>query len=287
MHRPLNRKPRNGRPINFQRPAQAQVGRWYEIKNIATDRAEVAIYDEIGFWGVTASDFVRDLQGVQAKNITLHINSPGGDVFDGIAILNALRQHSATVDVVIDGLAASAASFIAMAGDTITMAPNAMIMIHEASGLVIGNAEDMTEMAALLDKTSANIANVYAQRAGGTAEDWRQAMRVETWYSDQEAVDAGLADAILGAEAQTTAKAETRTSAKALASLETVAQVDVNEAVIQTVASEITGSDAPKVGDTACHEPAMNDEPQFLFDPDEFRRAMAAASADALEGVQQ
>jgi ATP-dependent protease ClpP protease subunit len=207
MHKPLHRQTRTSRPANFQRPAQAKVGRWYEIKNIATDVAEVSIYDEIGFWGVTASDFVRDLQGVQAKSITLHVNSPGGDVFDGIAILNALRQHPARVEVVIDGLAASAASFIAMAGDSVVMAPNAMMMIHEASGVVFGNAEEMTEMAALLDKTSANIAQVYAQRAGGDPEDWRQAMRAETWYSDQEAVDAGLADAILGAETQTTAKA--------------------------------------------------------------------------------
>src|SRR5687768_7982024 len=167
MYKPLHRPQRDARPVNFQRPAQAKVGRWYEIKNLAADVAEVSIYDEIGFWGVTASDFVRDIQSVSAKSLTLHINSPGGDVFDGIAILNALRQHPAEVHVVIDGLAASAASFIAMAGDTITMAPNAMMMIHEASGLVIGNAQEMTEMAALLDKTSANIANVYAQRAGG------------------------------------------------------------------------------------------------------------------------
>jgi ATP-dependent Clp endopeptidase proteolytic subunit ClpP len=213
MHRPLNRQPRNGRPINFQRPSQAKVGHWYEIKNIAADVAEVAIYDEIGYWGVTASEFVKDIQSVQAKSITLHINSPGGDVFDGIAILNSLRQHPATVNVVIDGLAASAASFIAMAGDTVEIAPNAMVMIHEASGLVIGNAEDMVEMAALLDKTSANIANVYAQRAGGDTEDWRTAMRAETWYSDQEAVDAGLVDSILGSDTQTTAQAQQRPQA--------------------------------------------------------------------------
>lgn len=267
MHRPLNRQPRNGRPINFQRPAKAQVGRWYEIKNIAAERAEVSIYDEIGFWGITASDFVRDLQSVQAKSIELHISSPGGDVFDGIAILNALRQHPATVDVVIDGLAASAASFIAMAGDTVKIAPNAMIMIHEASGLVIGNAEDMTEMAALLDKTSANIAQVYAQRAGGDPEDWRQAMRVETWYSDQEAVDAGLADAILGAETQTTAKAPASP-----------------QAVVQPVANKSPEPVVPEVDNVVTPEA---DEPQFLFNPDEFRRAVAAASADALEGVQQ
>jgi ATP-dependent protease ClpP protease subunit len=97
----------------------------------------------------------------------------------------------------VDGVAASAASFIAMAGDSIKMAPQSMMMIHDAAGLVIGNADDMREMAALLEKTSDNIAAVYAQRAKGTQEDWRAAMKAETWYTDQEAVDAGLADEIL------------------------------------------------------------------------------------------
>ncbi|MEV0618550.1 head maturation protease, ClpP-related [Nonomuraea sp. NPDC050404] len=193
------------RPHNFQRSAQARVGRWYELKNLAADVAEVSIYDEIGAWGVTASEFCRDLQGVTARTLELHINSPGGDVWDGLAILNSLRQHPATVNVTIDGLAASAASFIAMAGDTVVMAPQSMFMIHEASGLVIGNSQDMADMAALLDKASANIAQVYAQRAGGDVEDWRAAMRAETWYSDREAVEAGLADAVLG-EAEPQAK---------------------------------------------------------------------------------
>ncbi|MEU0411718.1 head maturation protease, ClpP-related [Streptomyces griseorubiginosus] len=185
------------RPLNFQRPAQARIGRWYELKNLSADVAEIAIYDEIGMWGITASDFVKDIQSVTAQQIALHINSPGGDVFDGLAILNALRQHPANVSVTIDGLAASAASFIAMAGDTVRIAPQAMVMIHDASGVVVGNAEDMLDMADLLDKTSNNIAAVYAQRAGGTVEDWRAAMKAETWYSDQEAVDAGLVDEIL------------------------------------------------------------------------------------------
>jgi ATP-dependent Clp endopeptidase proteolytic subunit ClpP len=188
------------RPVNFQRPAQARIGRWYELKNLSTDVAEVAIYDEIGLWGITASDFVKDLQSVTAKTVALHINSPGGDVFDGLAILNALRQHPANVEVTIDGLAASAASFIAMAGNSIRIAPQAMVMIHDAAGVVVGNAEDMIDMADLLDKTSNNIAAVYAQRAGGTVEDWRAAMKAETWYSDQEAVDAGLVDEVLTAQ---------------------------------------------------------------------------------------
>lgn len=189
------------RPYNF-RPS-GKSGSWYEIKNLTADTAQINIYDEIGYWGVTASSFLEDLQGVTAKTIALHINSPGGDVFDGLAILNSLRQYKGTVNVVIDGLAASAASFIAMAGDSVEIAPNAMMMIHEASGLVVGNSADMREMADLLDKTSANIADIYARRAGGEAADWRKAMKAETWYTHQEAVDAGLADRVVG-DAQNT-----------------------------------------------------------------------------------
>jgi ATP-dependent Clp endopeptidase proteolytic subunit ClpP len=253
MHRPLNRQPHNSRPLNFQRPSQAQIGRWYEIKNLATDTVEVSIFDEIGYWGVTASDFVKDLQGVSAKNITLHINSPGGDVFDGLAILNSLRQHPATVNVIIDGLAASAASFIAMAGDSVVIAPNAMVMIHEASGLVMGNSQDMTEMAALLDKTSANIASVYAQRAGGDVESWRQAMRTETWYSDQEAVDAGLADQILGADSPTA-----RSAAKP-------------QAVVQPVVANASEPVSPQVDNDVVTDSGAT-ATTFAIDPDQLRR---------------
>jgi ATP-dependent protease ClpP protease subunit len=192
------------RPYNFK--SNGRVGSWYAIKNVSTELAEISIYDEIGYWGVTASDFVKELGSIQAAALNIRINSPGGDVFDGIAILNALRSHPGHKTVTIDGLAASAASFIAMAGDTVQMAPQSMMMIHDASGLCMGNAGDMRELADLLDKTSENIANVYAQRSGKPAEDWRAAMHAETWYTDKEAVDAGLADKIVGddtAEQQT------------------------------------------------------------------------------------
>lgn len=170
---------------------------WYRIeKNKTVDKAEVYIYDEIGYWGTTAQDFIRDLRGITQSVIDLHLNSPGGDVFDGIAIYNGLKSHKAAVNVFVDGLAASAASFIAMAGDRIVMAPHSRMMIHEAFGLVIGNAEDMRKMADRLDATSNNIASIYAERAGEDTEHWRGLMKDETWYTDQEAVDAGLADEV-------------------------------------------------------------------------------------------
>ncbi len=174
---------------------------WFSIRDSAgSGPARMEIFDEIGFWGVSAHDLSAQLQDISASSIDVHINSPGGDVFDGIAILNILRGHPATIDVIVDGLAASAASFIAMAGDTITMMPNSQMMIHDASGICVGNPADMVNMADLLDKCSDNIASVYASRAGGSLNDWRAAMRTETWYSAEEAARAGLADNVASLE---------------------------------------------------------------------------------------
>ncbi|WP_377271918.1 head maturation protease, ClpP-related [Peterkaempfera sp. SMS 1(5)a] len=171
---------------------------WYSIRNgTGAETAEVLLYDEIGgWWGTLAEDLVAELRAITAPNITVRINSPGGSVFDGISIANALRAHPAAVTVQVDGLAASIASVIALAGDRLVMAPNSMLMIHDASGGCLGNAADMQQMADLLDKISDNIASAYASKAGGTSADWRQMMLAETWYNADEAVAAGLADEV-------------------------------------------------------------------------------------------
>lgn len=175
---------------------------WYRIKNLVDQPSTAAIYlyEEIGYWGCEASDFVRELMALRVDNIIVHINSPGGDVFDGLAIYHALRDHSATIEVRVDGLAASAASFIAMAGDRIIMQRNATMMIHDASGFCIGNAADMQKMVDVLDQASNNIADIYMQRSGGTVEAWRAAMREETWYTGAEALAAGLCDEVNNAD---------------------------------------------------------------------------------------
>lgn len=172
---------------------------WYSIRNAtAADEAEVMLYDEIGGWyGATADQFIADLRGVTAPNLRVRINSPGGSVYEGIAIANALRSHPGNVIVQVDSVAASIASVIAMAGDRVEMAPNSMLMIHEASGVCLGNAADMEEMAQLLALVSDNIADAYAAKAGGTREQWREAMQAETWYLPDAAVEAGLADEAL------------------------------------------------------------------------------------------
>lgn len=157
----------------------------------------VLVYDEIGFWGITAADLVADLQGISG-DLELHLNTPGGDVFDGIAIASALKQRSGQVRVVVDGLAASIGSVIAMAASPgqLVMMPNSTMMIHEAWGLCVGSADDMADMRGVLDKQSANIAGIYAARSGTAADGWRAVMKAESWMVGQEAVDAGLADSL-------------------------------------------------------------------------------------------
>lgn len=185
-----------------KRPANALR---FRVENASggNDPAEMWLYDEIVEpflasmgWGISAGTVADELKGISADRIVLHVNSPGGDVFEAHAIYNLLRNHDAEIDVQVDGLAASAASYIAMAGDSVTMSGGAMLMIHDAIGLTYGNAADHTDMSGRLDKISDGIAALYAERAGGTVDEWRDAMRAETWYDADEAVEAGLADQV-------------------------------------------------------------------------------------------
>ena len=158
--------------------------------------AELLIYGPVGSWDVDAADVARQLQDTEAETIRVRINSPGGSAFDGVAIMNALTGHTARVVVEVDGLAASAASIIAMAGDEVVMRPGSEMMIHEAHVLAAGEAKDMRQVADMLDKTNDSMAQVYADRAGGDTETWREAMAAETWFTADEAVEAGLADRV-------------------------------------------------------------------------------------------
>lgn len=182
------------RPPEGRQPVRAQL-------DGATDgaTATLRIYDPIdswgGDWGVSAKEVAAALDEIpDVTDLQLHINSPGGEVFEAVAILNQLRQHPATVTATVDGLAASAASFLAAGADRTIMAANSQMMIHDAWGVVIGPAADMRDMADLLDKLSNNIAAIYADKSGGTVEAWRAVMLDEAWYDADEAVAAGLAD---------------------------------------------------------------------------------------------
>lgn len=169
------------------------------------------VFGEIGFswWGdgTEVGDVSKMLATATGDTLTVRVNSPGGDVFDGVAITNLLRAHPATVNVVVMGLAASAASVISMAGDSISMMPQSEMMIHDASGICFGNAADMADMQELLNHVSDNISGAYADKAGGTAAEWREVMRGEQWYTADEAVAAGLADRVGNAPDATAAAA--------------------------------------------------------------------------------
>lgn len=172
---------------------------WYRMEHEEGAKdAEIYIYDAIGFFGIEAESFVRELSALEADTITLRINSPGGNVFDGSAIYNALKRHKATVNVHIDGVAASMASVIALAGDTISMAENAFFMIHKPWSFVIGPADDMRKEAELLDKIEGTAVGIYQSRSDLSESEVRAAMAAETWYTAEEARDAGFIDEIDG-----------------------------------------------------------------------------------------
>lgn len=165
--------------------------------------AELMIYGRIGGggWfdeGIGASDVAALLRDAGPGPINVRLNSPGGDVFDGVAIHSLLARHPGTVTVYVDGLAASAASFIMLAGDRIVSARNAFVMIHDAMTGTYGNANTHTDAAELLEKVSDNIADMYAERAGEDPQHWRALMTSKGedghWMTGQEALESGLVD---------------------------------------------------------------------------------------------
>lgn len=170
---------------------------------------ELWLYDVIDpyaddYWGgISASMVVAALQSFGNGPVLIHVNSPGGDVFEGLAMYSTIRQHAGDVTVRVEGLAASAASFVALAGNRVEIEPNAMVMIHDAWSFGIGNAAELHKQASVLDQTSANLASIYQSHSGqGDVASWRALMIEETWYAGQEAVDAGLADAVTTAPGQ-------------------------------------------------------------------------------------
>lgn len=166
---------------------------WYAVKAAVNGTPpEVYIYDEIGYWGVTAKEFVNEIAAIDSEEITLRLNTPGGSVYEGMAIYNALLRHPAKINVYIDGLAASMGSVIALAGDTINMAENAYYMIHNPWGGCFGESSDLRKYADRLDDMTQQIANIYQAKTGLERESILQAMTDETWYSGQEALAAGF-----------------------------------------------------------------------------------------------
>ena len=175
----------------------------------AAGRTNMYLYDAIGGWGgVSARDVVMALAEVDG-DLDLHVNSPGGIIYEGAAIYNAYAQYQrdgrGKVYAVVDGMAASAASFIVQAATDIAIEANATMMVHDGQGFAIGTAAVMREAAELLDMLSNTIAEMYAKRGSKTTDEWRAVMTSgDTWYNARESVTAGLADRVAGEDPDST-----------------------------------------------------------------------------------
>ena len=177
---------------------------WYRFQNrVPTDSDTTSVYimDDIGYFYVTAQDFVRELENVRTAKIDLHINTLGGDVFEGVAIFNALRNHAARVRVIVDGVAASIGAVVAMAGDEIVMNTGSMMIVHEGHTYASGTASALRDIADTVEMVTRNIAGIFALRAGGDAEKWLEFMTANeknlgTMFTAEQAVEVGLADSV-------------------------------------------------------------------------------------------
>ena len=236
---------------------------WYTIRARGTG-AEVLIYDEIGAYGVSAKGFLAEIGALpDDAAIDLRLNSPGGSVFDAVAIYNALTRHAGTITVWIDGIAASAASYIAMAGDEIVMPENAFLMIHDPSGIVMGTATDMRDMAGTLDKIAASMTRGYAAKSGKPEAEIAALMVSETWFDATDALDLGLATRL--AEPVRIAAsfdiARFRNAPPALAELVTAESAAIGEDLVPEGNEVVAGGDPLTAPDPATKVPAGNVDP--------------------------
>lgn len=167
--------------------------KWFSFQAKADNTVEVSIFDEIGMWGVSAKEFISELKKHAGKKVSCLINSPGGSVFDALAIYNALRAHGGEVTVKVMGVAASAASLIAMAGDKIIMPENTFMMIHNPMVGAYGNADEMRDMADVLDKIAASLIGTYVARTGLSEAEVKDLLDAETWLNAADAVEKGFA----------------------------------------------------------------------------------------------
>ncbi len=230
---------------------------------------EITIYDEIGGFGVLAKGFIAELKKYKGQHIDLRINSVGGSVIEGDAIFNALRRHQGGLTVHVDGLAASMASVIAMAGDKIVMADNALLMIHNPWSLAIGDADDLRKEAATLDKIKGSMVRAYARRADLPQSDISAMMDEEKWMDAREALDLGFIDeidedAFEAAASVTRSEAQARFDKLKNSMARKPAQIKAEEAAAEVVAPV----EAPVIDEVAVDNSseAMNAELQAKVD---------------------
>lgn len=199
---------RTGRAKAVMDGTPAPVAFYWDDPELLTDDTDggpfqIWFNDMIDDWyGISAAMIVEALLNADGRDVLVHLNSPGGMVTEGLSIHSTFKQYAGKVTMRVEGLAASAASFIMLAADEVVIEPNAMVMIHDAWDITIGGPAEHQKALDLLVKVSNNIASMYAGKSGGEAEDWRAAMVEETWYIGQEAVDAGLVDSVADDEAE-------------------------------------------------------------------------------------
>jgi len=192
------------RPQSYQADAPAEALDKWQPRAAEADRNVISVYDVIGEdmsegGGMTARRVAGVLRAIGRGPVTVNLNSPGGDMFEGLAIYNLLREHPAEVTVRVMGVAASAASIIAMAGDRIEMGIGTLMMIHNSWGMVMGNQHDMREAAGVFAEFDGAMAEIYAARTGQKPEDIEAMMGAETWFRAEKAVETGFADATFDA----------------------------------------------------------------------------------------
>jgi ATP-dependent Clp protease, protease subunit len=179
-----------------------------KVEGATEEEATVYLYGAIGSWyGIEAQEFVRELKAIDAKVIHLRINSPGGDVFEARAMKTAIEQHKAKVIAHVDGLSASAASFLMMGAEEIEISDGAFVMIHNAWTIALGNAEELRGTAQLLDKVDGAIVADYRKRTGQAENKVKAWMAAETWFTADEAVAEGFADRVAEAADKADARA--------------------------------------------------------------------------------
>lgn len=290
----------NGLAMDLHRKMLARAPRnagrrWFDIRNADTGKAIVRIYDEIGYFGVTAEQFAREIEAITAPEIEVQISSPGGSVFEAIAIYNSLRSHPARVTTRVDGIAASAASLIVQAGDHRVMLGSSQMMIHDAWAMFIGSASEMREFADFLDKQCDVLARIYATRSGRPVEECRAIMAAETWLTDAEAVEAAMADEVVE-PARTEAPAAV---AAAVDRAHALVSADVSELAVVAAVPPISGdepeapspdTDPEEQAPPAAEQAPDAAEPDAEVDEDETAvRAWAPqlAALDALSAISQ
>lgn len=193
------------RPKSYEWDMSADaIQRWHPVAAEADTATTISIYDVIGqdFWtgeGVTAKRIAGALRQIGAKDVVVNINSPGGDMFEGLAIYNLLREHPGAVTVKVMGLAASAASIIAMSGDRIEMGLGSFMMIHNSWGMVVGNQYDFRAAADTFAEFDAAMTDIYAARSSLDRAELEKMMAADTWLRAEAAIEAGLADATFDA----------------------------------------------------------------------------------------